>query len=107
MERYAVLHVLMPELNSWILECGEVTSCSTYLPLHSSGDHHIYQITIYQLRSVQKRAIIEAFWVTTSLIVQFSGCRTMLQLLSFSTKGLIFLYLKLLNRCCVHCFHVI
>jgi hypothetical protein len=92
MERYAVLDVLMPELNSWILESGEVTSCSTNLPLHSSGDHHIYQITVYQLRAVQKLAIIDAFWMTTSVIVQFSGCRTMLQLLSFSTKGLIFIY---------------
>jgi len=92
MERYAVLDVLMPELNSWILESGEVTSCSTNLPLHSIGDYHIYQITIYQLRTVQKLVIIDAFWVTTSVIVWFSGCRTMLQLLSFSTKGLIFLY---------------
>jgi len=92
MEKYAVLDVLMPELNSWILESGEVTSCSTDLPLHSSGDHHIYQITIFQLRSIQKFAVIDALWVTTSVIVQFSGCRTMLQLLSFSTKGLIFIY---------------
>ena len=94
MERYAVLNVLMPELNSWILKSGEVTSCSTNMPLHPSGDHHIYQITIYQLRAVQKCAIIDAFWVKTSVIVWFSGCRTMLQLLSFSAKELIFLYLS-------------
>jgi len=53
MERYVVIDVLMPELNSWILERGEVTSCSTNLPLHSSGNHHIYQIPIHQLRAVQ------------------------------------------------------